>query len=194
MNDVQNGGRPVNTVVTSQEAILAMSRKMLREQGWTGVSVRSIAAACGISVGSIYNYFDSKEDLMSAVVESIWREIFSCAGEAPFNNTLSCVKWMFASMERGEERYPGFFTWHSLRFMEEEKPSGRRRMTQAWEHMQRGLAAVLRQDKAVRQDAFDKTFTPEGCAELIFSLLLGAMVRRNFSCDTILETICRTIY
>ena len=99
----------MNTVVTSREAILAMSRKMLREQGWTGVSVRSIAAACGISVGSIYNYFDSKEDLMSAVVESIWREIFSCAGEAPFDNTLSCVKWMFASMERGEERYPGFF-------------------------------------------------------------------------------------
>ncbi len=83
MNDVQNGGRPVNTVVTSQEAILAMSRKMLREQGWTGVSVRSIAAACGISVGSIYNYFDSKEDLMSAVVESIWREIFPAPRKHP---------------------------------------------------------------------------------------------------------------
>ena len=194
MNGVQNGGRFMNTVVTSREAILAMSRKMLREQGWTAVSVRSVAAACGISVGSIYNYFDSKEDLMSSVVESIWQEIFPCSEGEPFESVLSCVNWMFASMERGEEQYPGFFTWHSLRFMEEEKPSGRRRMAQAWEHMQRGLTAVLQQDKAVRQDAFDETFTPEGCAELIFSLLLGAMVRRNFSCDTILETIRRTIY
>ena len=54
MNGVQNGGRFMNTVVTSREAILAMSRKMLREQGWTAVSVRSVAAACGISD---VNYF-----------------------------------------------------------------------------------------------------------------------------------------
>ena len=49
----------MNTVVTSKEDILKVSRKLIQQQGWSAVNIRSVAAACGVSVGSIYNYFDS---------------------------------------------------------------------------------------------------------------------------------------
>ena len=62
----------MNTVVTSKEEILKTSRELIRQQGWSAVSIRSVAAACGVSVGSIYNYFESKADLMGAAVESVW--------------------------------------------------------------------------------------------------------------------------
>ena len=58
----------MNTVITSREAILEMSRQLIRQQGWSGVSIRALAAACGVSVGSIYNYFYSKAALMAATV------------------------------------------------------------------------------------------------------------------------------
>lgn len=54
----------MNTVVTSKEQILQTSRELIRQQGWSTVSIRSVAAACGVSVGSIYNYFDSKAELV----------------------------------------------------------------------------------------------------------------------------------
>ena len=57
---------PMNTIVTSKEEILKTSRALIQEQGWSAVSIRSVAAACGVSVGSIYNYFDSKAELVSA--------------------------------------------------------------------------------------------------------------------------------
>lgn len=66
----------MNTIVTSKEEILQTSRELIRQQGWSAVSIRSVAAACGVSVGSIYNYFDSKADLVGATVESVWSEIF----------------------------------------------------------------------------------------------------------------------
>ena len=66
----------MNTIVTSKEEILQTSRKLIQQQGWSAVSIRSVAAACDVSVGSIYNYFDSKAALMAATVESIWCEIF----------------------------------------------------------------------------------------------------------------------
>ena len=50
----------MNAAVTSKEEILKTSRELIRQQGWSSVSIRSVAAACGVSVGSIYNYFDSK--------------------------------------------------------------------------------------------------------------------------------------
>ena len=66
----------MNTVVTSKDEILKASRELIRQQGWSAVSIRSVAAACGVSVGSIYNYFSSKSDLIGATVESVWCEIF----------------------------------------------------------------------------------------------------------------------
>ena len=50
----------MNTIVTSKEEILKNSRELIREKGWAAVSIRSVASACGVSVGSIYNYYDSK--------------------------------------------------------------------------------------------------------------------------------------
>ena len=66
----------MNTVITSREAILETSRRLIREQGWGAVSIRSVAQACSISIGSVYNYFDGKSDLIAATVESVWGDIF----------------------------------------------------------------------------------------------------------------------
>lgn len=66
----------MNTIVTSREEILKASRELIRQGGWSAISIRSVAAACGVSVGSIYNYFDSKTELVGATVESVWEEIF----------------------------------------------------------------------------------------------------------------------
>ena len=40
----------MNTIVTSKEEILKTSREMIRQQGWSAVGIRSVAAACGVSV------------------------------------------------------------------------------------------------------------------------------------------------
>ena len=62
----------MNTSVTSRDAILSVSRQFITQNGFGSVNMRAIAAACGVSVGSVYNYFPSKGDLICAVVESVW--------------------------------------------------------------------------------------------------------------------------
>ena len=66
----------MNTVITSEFEILKASRKLIQQQGWSAINIRLVAAVCGVSVGSIYNYFDSKAALVEATVKSVWREIF----------------------------------------------------------------------------------------------------------------------
>ena len=46
-------------VITSKDEILHRSRELIRERGLSAISIRSVAAACGVSVGSVYTYFDS---------------------------------------------------------------------------------------------------------------------------------------
>lgn len=185
----------MNTVVTSKEDILKTSRELIRRQGWSAVNIRSVAAACGVSVGSIYNYFDSKAALVSATVESVWREIFRRPeNEAVFHDTQAYVTWTYKQMEYGCKQYPGFFTLHSLGFMQEEKADGKRKMQQAWQHIIDGLHFVLKQDAQIRSDAFTEQFTPERFAGVLFSLILSALLRQDYDPTAVLEIVRRTLY
>ena len=185
----------MNTVVTSKEEILKKSCELIQKNGWATVSIRSLAAACGVSVGSIYNYFESKSALVSATVESVWEDIFHRPDdESVFTDVLSSVKWMFGRLEYGCERYPGFFTHHSLGFMRQDTEDGKRQMRRAWQHILDELRAVLLRDGKVRPDAFTGDLTPDAFAQALFSLMLSAAVRQDFDSSAVLEIVRRTIY
>ena len=167
----------MNTVVTSKEEILKTSRELIRQEGWSAVNIRSVAAACGVSVGSIYNYFDSKAALVSATVESVWCEIFHRPEDgAVFQDTQACITWLYGRMEG------------------EDKSDGKRRMQQTWQHILEGLCSVLRRDEKVRPDAFTEQFTAEKFADLLFSLMLSALLRQDYDPTVVLEIVRRTLY
>ena len=185
----------MNPMATSKENILQISRKLIQQNGWAGVNIRSVAAACGVSVGCIYNYFGSKTDLLSATVESIWNDIFHHPeDEAVFQDTLSCVRWMYKQLEYGCQRYPGFFTHHALGFVQQDTADGKQQMQRAWQHILDALCTVLRNDARIRADAFTEEFTVEKFAEMLFSLMLSALVRQDFDPSTVLEIVRRTVY
>ena len=140
----------MNTIVTSREEILKASRILIQQNGWAAVNMRSVAAACGVSVGSVYNYFDSKTALVSAAVESVWNDIFHHPenGEA-FQDTLSCIRWMYQQMEYGCQQYPGFFAHHSLVFIQHGMTGGKEKMHEAWQHILSSLCDVLKNDSHV---------------------------------------------
>ena len=185
----------MNPMATSKENILQISRKLIQQNGWAGVNIRSVAAACGVSVGCIYNYFESKTDLLSATVESIWSDIFHHPeDEAVFQGTLSCVRWMYKQLEYGCQRYPGFFTHHALGFVQQDTADGKQQMQRAWQHILDALCTVLRNDTRIRADAFTEEFTVEKFAEMLFSLMLSALVRQDFDPSTVLEIVQRAVY
>lgn len=185
----------MNTVVTSKEEILKTSRQLIQQQGWSAVNIRAVAAACGVSVGAIYNYFDSKAALVCAAVESVWCEIFHPPEDhAVFQDTQVCIAWMYGRMEYGCRQYPGFFTLHSLSFMQEEKSDGKKRMKQTWQHILDGLCAVLKRDERIRAEAFTEQFTVERFADVLFSLMLSALLRQEYNLEAVLEIVRRTLY
>lgn len=185
----------MNTVVTSREDILKTSRELIQQQGWSAINIRSVAGTCGVSVGSIYNYFDSKAALVCATVESIWREIFhSPEDSAVFQDIQTCIVWMYERMEYGCKQYPGFFTLHFPGFMQEEKSDGKRRMQQTWQHIMDGLCSVLKQDARIRDDAFTEQFTAERFADVLFSLMLSALLRQDYDPAAVLEIVSRILY
>ena len=170
----------MNTVVTSREDILKASRRLVQEGTAEGISIRSVAAACGVSVGSIYNYFQSKTDLVAATVESIWADIFHTPAEDRVLCSLELyISWLFQHFQYGDKMYPGFFGLHALSFSEKEKKAG--------------LLQVIRKDKDIRESVFSETFTPKDFAHLIFMYMISSLVLRDYDCSKLLESIRRIV-
>jgi AcrR family transcriptional regulator len=59
----------------TRDRILAASAKLFARNGWDGATTRDIAVASGIATGTLFNYFQSKE----AVVAALMAEAFTKA-------------------------------------------------------------------------------------------------------------------
>lgn len=58
-----------------KEDICRVSRSMLSEEGYENLSIRNIAKNCGIGMGTIYNYFKSKDDIIFDIIMEDWTTI-----------------------------------------------------------------------------------------------------------------------
>lgn len=177
----------------SRETILGVSRNLLCKQGWQGLQIRAVAAECNVAVGSIYNYFASKTELVTATIESVWQEIFhdeACNS----TNTTDYIAWLFACLEKGACCYPGFFSLHAMGFLEVEKKEGQKRMYATWQHIKDGLCYVIQQDAQVSESAFNATFTIENFADILFAQILAALIQQKYDGTAVQEMVRRCLY
>src|SRR5262245_51755455 len=58
------------------EAILVAAEEVLAEEGVHAASVQAIAARAGVSVGTLYNHFRDRDDIIRALLEARRRAFF----------------------------------------------------------------------------------------------------------------------
>lgn len=64
-----------------REVILRIAAKRFRERGFERTSVREIAEIAGMTSGSLFYYFTSKEELLVAIMDEGVRDIIQSVGE-----------------------------------------------------------------------------------------------------------------
>jgi AcrR family transcriptional regulator len=185
----------MNKSITSQEAILCVGKEIVLEKGLQGLNIRDIARRCGVSVGSIYNYFPTKSDLMVAIIESVWKEIMHgykiCEEQ---HNFVDSVQSLFLTIKKGSEKYPFFFSSHSMSLAALDKEKGRQSMERYFSHIKKGLLATLNTDSEVNENTFSPAFHKEDFIEFVFTNLMTLLIQGAESCDFLLEAIRRIIH
>ena len=83
MPDARPGRRPPAPTLSDvrRQQILDAAERCFRERGFHNASMAEIARTFGMSAGHIYNYFDSKEAIIAAIVERDLAEFFRRAEE-----------------------------------------------------------------------------------------------------------------
>lgn len=188
-------GGIMNNIVTSKEDILKASRELIRKKGLNSINMRSVADEANIAVGSIYNYFKSKEELTIAVIVSVWADIFHSSDiSLESESFINSIDSIFKILEKGDKKYPHFFALHSTIIFGKNKDKSIDIMMNMIKHIKDSMHKTLINDKNIRKDAFNDNLNADKFIDIIFSFIMDSMMKGNYDSSSIKEIIKRTIY
>ena len=105
-------------IAALREAMLRVSREMLLRDGYDGLTIRAVAKACGVAVGTVYNYFPSKDMLAASIMLEDWSaalvRMASCAAAA--ESALEGLRAVFETIRAFATRYAGAWAQYSARY------------------------------------------------------------------------------
>lgn len=81
-----------------REQLIAEAKRQIAERGYANTTVRSVAKACGVGVGTVYNYFESKELLIAAFVAEDWKNQLSNMSALPHNDPKATLRGIYESL------------------------------------------------------------------------------------------------
>ena len=79
-----------------REMAIKEAKQQLIEKGPEALTMRSVASACGIAVGTLYNYFPSKDILIASAMLEDWKLALSqmhigCTRAGSLSEGLRCI-------------------------------------------------------------------------------------------------------
>ena len=93
-----------------ESKLIAEAQKQILAQGYGAVTIRSVANACGLGVGTVYNYFPSKELLIATLVAEAWKAYLKTMSDFPKNDVKSLLECIFNSLRGFSESNKKLFS------------------------------------------------------------------------------------
>jgi len=101
------GGPRSRKGVRTRAKLLEAAKKTFEEHGFLDARIADIAERAGMSHGSFYHYFESKEQVFREVVEAVDEQLSEPMESVVFATAAEVPAWerMFTAMRRHLERY-----------------------------------------------------------------------------------------
>ena len=74
MNTFTKGVLMPRIIENLESTLVAEARRQIDNKGYSAMTIRSVAKACGVGVGTVYNYFPSKDAMVAAYMLSDWQQ------------------------------------------------------------------------------------------------------------------------
>ncbi len=99
----------IETKTTAREKLLAAAQELMLERGYNATTVDEICTHAGVSKGSFYHFFDSKEELGLATLEAYYNQGIATLMSGPFTREEDPTKKLFGFLEQTEKHSEEFW-------------------------------------------------------------------------------------
>ena len=115
-------------IENAREQLLAEARRQVMERGYTETTIRSVASACGLGVGTVYNYFASKEMLIAAFVYEDWKYYLSEMQKLPVDDPYTLLGGIYHALRDFADKNKRLFSDSDAAKLVSDGSSGRHKM------------------------------------------------------------------
>ncbi|WP_331836243.1 TetR/AcrR family transcriptional regulator [Erysipelothrix piscisicarius] len=156
--------------VISKESLLEVAKDIVFKDGLDQLNMRNLAQKAEVSIGSVYNYFPSKNKLILDVIEDFWKQVFYddiCNVDTNIS-FVNFIEQIYERIRHHMDEFNSLFMSHVEIMNQEAKMKGHHVGMQYVDHIRAGLLVVLKQDPTIKPTAFTDSFTQDGLLDFVF--------------------------
>lgn len=176
---------------TLRDTLLGFAREIVTRQGPDALNIRAIAKRAGVASGTLYNYFEGKDDILLAVTDEYWREaLVDLRKEIQAENFPEQLREIYAFL-RGRLAASASMLMGSLRIVE---TAGRGRMLSMLKVLGSDIIQRMRQDRSISPDIWNENLSDGEFADFIIVNMIASLRMNAPGIDPFIEIVKRTLY
>ena len=151
-----------------REKLLAEAKRQVSENGYSSMTIRSVATACGVGTGTVYNYFPSKDMLVASFMLEDWMLCMQAIeqGTAGAEDIKAALHCMYEELLKYKDKYTNLFA-------DENAEASYSASSMQRHHLLREQLADPLKTWTRKQDKVDASFLAEFIAENMLTLTMA---------------------
>ena len=186
----------MNKVVTTREELLHTAQEIVFQDGLDKLSIRALAKKHDISVGAVYNYFPSKSELVLAIIENFWKQVFhqdicEMSSQLPFTEFYEIV---YQRLVKHSEAFFSVLLGQLNILKDNDKEKGKQMEQKYMIHIQNGFLYALQQDERIHPSIWNEVFTKEDFVCFLLEMMINDLTHQRMDCRFTKEILERLLY
>lgn len=185
-----------NKPIINKQQILDTAFDIASASGLSGLSIRDVASACNVAVGTVYNSYPTKNDLVNDVVGRFWNEALAdrmpraAAGDDFIGFCQELARQLSEALTKFRDNWLAEIAALDARGL----ASARKREEACFKHIRSGLTVALERDPRVVADRLQGALAPEPLCSFVWDSMLSSIKRGDTGCETLFALLRNTLY
>ncbi len=174
----------------SQEKLIIIAKDIITKDGLTNFSIRNIAKKANVSIGSIYKYFPTKNDILIAIIAQSWNRILSKISNDNNSSFKETIINIFTVLNEENTSIDGLVNHHKL-FTSNENLNAKNRMKEYQEKIKKIIRNSLLNEKTINKELDDELL--ENITNLTFDTLVNDVSKKTTNYLTLINLVTKYI-
>lgn len=174
----------------NKEDLLQTAWDIVFQEGLDKLSIRYLAKQADVAIGSVYNYFPSKDELVLEIVENYWKSVFyeEICQVNHDTSYINFVRELYNKIARHNDEFQHYFLSHLRILNQKTLQLLKEKHLYYVDHTKQGLLKILEKDHTINTNVWSDVMTMEKYVLFTLDLMMVALSRgqTNFDFESII--------
>lgn len=173
--------------IITKEEIIKNTKLLAQVYEFNDINMRNVAKVNKVSIGTIYNYFDSKDDIIKELIKSMWEDIFSI--DIEYSQEYTFKKYfesVLDNIDNTKKAFPKFIQYHSTAFSKTKIDEVKNLKYDFIERVKNDISEILKSDLAINKEIFDEKLTLDVLTNFVFDIIYMYLYKNDTKKDFII--------